>query len=125
MPEVKQEQHIAATPSASPTPAMAEFPRAVPAEQMSVDPVARFLTLQAVALEDTWLRVEIDGNKRHDVLLNSGKTIHWEAQRHFLITIGNARGTRLRLNGQEVTLPPGRSNVVRNFQITRTLLDAR
>jgi cytoskeleton protein RodZ len=124
IPEVKQEQH-AATPSAPPTPAVLESPRLVPTERSSVDPPSRFLTLQAVAVQDTWLRVEIDGNKRHDVLLNSGKTAHWEAQHHFLMTIGNARGIRLTLNGQEVTLPPGRSNIVRDFQITRTFLDAR
>lgn len=125
MPEVKQEQQTAATPSTPPTSTVAEFSRVVPAEQDSVDPLSRSLTLQAVALEDTWLRVEIDGNKRHDILLNSGKTVHWEAQHHFLMTIGNARGIRLMLNGQEITLPPGRSNIVRNFQINRTFLDAR
>jgi cytoskeleton protein RodZ len=124
IPEVKQEQ-LAAIPPASATPAVAELPRLVSTEQSSGAPASRLLTLQAVALEDTWLRVEIDGNKRHAILLNSGKTVHWEAQHHFLMTIGNARGTRLMLNGKEVTLPPGRSNVVRDFQITRTFLDAR
>jgi hypothetical protein len=81
------------------------------------------LTLQATAVEDTWLRVEIDGNKRYDVLLTSGKTAQWEGQKLFLMTIGNARGTRLMLNGQDIPLPSARSNVVRDFQITRQLLE--
>jgi hypothetical protein len=83
----------------------------------------RLLTLQAVALGDTWLRVEIDGDKRRDVLLASGKTVHWEARDRFVMTIGNARNTRLVLNGKELSLPPARSNIVRDFQITRKLLD--
>jgi cytoskeleton protein RodZ len=86
-------------------------------------PSTQLLTLQAVALEDTWLRVEIDGNKRHDLLLAAGKTVHWEAQERFLMTIGNARGTRLVLNGKELSLSPVRNNVLRDFQVTRQLLD--
>jgi hypothetical protein len=104
-------------------PPGAESARLAAVEPSLASPSSQRLTLQAVALEDTWLRVEIDGNKRHDLLLAAGKTVHWEAQERFLMTIGNARGTRLVLNGRELPLSPVRNNVLRDFQVTRQLLD--
>src|SRR5262249_4383397 len=80
------------------------------------------LVLQATAVADTWLRVEIDGDKRHTLLLTSGKSVQWEANERFRLTIGNVRGTRLALNGQEIALQAGRGNVMRDFLLTRALL---
>ena len=74
--------------------------------------------LQATAVTDTWLRVEIDGGKRH----TSGKSVQWEASERFRLTIGNVRGTRLALNGQEIPLQAGRGNVQRDLLLTRALL---
>jgi cytoskeleton protein RodZ len=82
------------------------------------------LVLQAKALQETWVRVRIDGDKRNnDVLLASGKTIRWQASERFLLTVGNAQGTRLTLNGQEIALPSGRNNVVRDLLLTRQSLN--
>ena len=80
------------------------------------------LILQAKALEDTWLRVEIDGQKQRSLLLGSGKSVQWEAQERFRLTIGNARGTHLALNGRDISLPSSRSNVIRDFLLTRSSL---
>jgi len=78
--------------------------------------------LQATAVTDTWLRVEIDGDKRHTLLLASGKSVQWEASERFRLTVGNVRGTRLALNGQEIPLQAGRGNVRRDLLLTRALL---
>jgi len=80
------------------------------------------LVLQARAVEDTWLRIEIDGDKRHDLLLTSGKSVQWEAHERFRLTVGNVRGTRLALNGQDIPLQSGRGNVMRDVLLTRALL---
>ena len=80
------------------------------------------LVLQATAVADTWLRVEIDGDKRHELLLTSGKSVQWEAQERFRLTVGNVRGTRLALNGQDIPLQSGRGNVMRDVLLTRALL---
>ena len=80
------------------------------------------LVLQATAVADTWLRVEIDGDKRHDLLLTSGKSVQWEAQERFRLTVGNVRGTRLALNGQDIPLQSGRGNIMRDVLLTRSLL---
>jgi len=80
------------------------------------------LVLQATAVADTWLQVEIDGDKRHTLLLASGKSVQWEASERFRLTVGNVRSTRLALNGQEIPLQSGRSNVIRDMLLTRALL---
>ena len=80
------------------------------------------LVLQATAMVDTWLRVEIDGDKRQTLRLPSGKSLQWEAQERFRLTVGNVRGIKLVLNGQEIPLQSGRSNVRRDVLLTRALL---
>jgi cytoskeletal protein RodZ len=80
------------------------------------------LVLQVSAMADTWLRVEIDGGKRHTLVLASGKSVQWEASERFRLTVGNVRGIRLALNGQEIPLQSGRSNVRRDMLLTRALL---
>ena len=80
------------------------------------------LVLQATAMADTWLRVEIDGDKRHTLLLTSGKSVQWEASERFRLTVGNVRGIRLALNGQAIPLQSGRTNVMRDMLLTRALL---
>ncbi len=80
------------------------------------------LVLQATAVAATWLQVEIDGDKRHALLLASGKSVQWEASERFRLTVGNVRGIRLALNGQEISLQSGRSNIRRDMLLTRALL---
>lgn len=80
------------------------------------------LVLEARAVADTWLQIEIDGDKRHSLLLTSGKSVQWEAHERFRLTVGNVRGTRLALNGQDIPLQSGRGNVMRDMLLTRALL---
>ncbi|GIX46608.1 MAG: hypothetical protein KatS3mg131_0819 [Candidatus Tectimicrobiota bacterium] len=107
---------LPANGTAQHTPAATEAPAPPP-------PPPTPLVLHVRALEDTWLRVEIDGEKRHALLLTAGKDIRWEATERFVLTVGNVQGTRLSLNGQDIPLPQTRSNVVRNFLLTRELLN--
>ena len=83
------------------------------------EPASALFVLQAVALEDTWLRVDIDGDERYELILRAGKDMQWEATERFVLKVGNAHGTRLTLNGRDVPLPPTQDNVVRNFVLTR------
>ena len=61
-------------------------------------------TLRAQAKEMTWLLVTIDGRETRDVLLRAGETWEWRAQESFVLTVGNAGGVELILNGRP--LPP-------------------
>ena len=80
------------------------------------------LVLQATAVADTWLRIEIDGDKRQTLLLASGKSVQWEASERFRLTVGNVRGIRVALTGQAIPLRSGRTNVMRDMLLTRALL---
>jgi len=103
-----------------PTPATVSGTAPRKAGEGSESPGA--LVLQVTAVADTWLRVEIDGDKHHALRLASGKSVQWEASERFRLTVGNVRGIQLALNGQEIPLQSGRSNVRRDMLLTRALL---
>jgi cytoskeleton protein RodZ len=92
------------------------------AQETTVEATLPPLVLQADAVEDTWLRVIIDDHTRYALLLKAGQNIRWQAEERFVLTVGNAHGTRLQLNEQAVPLPPTGSNVVRDFVLTREVL---
>jgi len=73
--------------------------------------------LQVRGKEETWLRVTIDGRQTQELFLHPGQAVEWSAERGFLLTLGNAGGVELILDGQG--LPPlGKAGqVVRNVQI--------
>jgi hypothetical protein len=56
------------------------------------------------ALEPTWIRVQMDGSRTVEELLPAGATREWSAEKRFVITVGNAGGIALELNGR--ALPP-------------------
>ncbi len=60
--------------------------------------------LRATTKEMTWMLVTIDGGETRDVLLREGEVWEWHAQDGFVVTIGNAGGVELTLNGEQ--LPP-------------------
>jgi len=107
---------------AAPLPALATLAGTAPRKEGGGSESPGALVLQVTAVADTWLRVEIDGDKRHTLRLASGKSVQWEASERFRLTVGNVRGIQLALNGQEIPLQAGRSNVRRDMLLTRALL---
>src|SRR5262245_4690355 len=67
--------------------------------------------------EETWLRVTIDDQHAKDVLLRPGQVAEWSAGEGFTLTLGNAGGVEVTLDGQG--LPPfGKSGqVIRNIRL--------
>ena len=55
------------------------------------------------AVEPTWVRVQTDEGRVAEELLPAGASREWAAERRFLLTVGNAGGVELTLNGR--TLP--------------------
>ncbi len=111
--------HAPASAPASPTPSVATEPaRPTPpptpgAPTTTPPPVARPASGIAVtggqrlvirAVEPTWVRVQTDEGRVAEELLPAGASREWAAERRFLLTIGNAGGVELTLNGK--TLPP-------------------
>jgi len=92
-------------------------------EESTLEPVP--LVLRVQALEETWMRLDIDDDSRQEALIKAGESIEWKANEQFSLTLGNVRGARVLLNNQELDLPATRSNVLRDYVLTRALLNPR
>lgn len=57
-------------------------------------------TLEIEATELTWVVVKSDQQDPSEALLQPGQRITWKAEQEFLLTLGNAAGVIIRLNGQ-------------------------
>ena len=91
----------------APTPAVAQSPASTPAPTpapavVKSRPGPQRLVIKAV--EPTWIRVQPDEGRATEELLPAGASREWSAERRFLVTIGNAGGVELALNGK--VLPP-------------------
>ena len=99
--------------STAPAPAPVAAPAAPAAPTLATTSVPAAATaaasrggqhLVAKALEPTWIRVQIDGVRSVEELLPAGATREWSAEKRFVLTVGNAGGISLELNGRP--LPP-------------------
>jgi hypothetical protein len=54
--------------------------------------------------ESTWIRVRTDDGRSSDETVPAGEIREWVSDRPFVITVGNAGGVSLELNGRP--LPP-------------------
>jgi cytoskeleton protein RodZ len=98
-PPVAGEPVRPATPPPSPAAATAAA-----APRTSSAPASGEQRLVIRAVEPTWIRVQTDEGRIAEELLPAGASREWAAERRFLLTIGNAGGVELTLNGR--ALPP-------------------
>ncbi len=90
------------TPSESPSPA-APAPSSVPNPAPSPQaPSTNPLVLLIEAVEQSWIHATIDGTEIKEALLQPSDKIQWEAKEKFVLTVGNAGGVRLFLDGREL-----------------------
>jgi cytoskeletal protein RodZ len=75
--------------------------------------------------EDCWVEFVIDGRRRTSELRVSGETLELEAEQSVLLTLGNARGVRVEVDGRPFTLPTNSARVVRDLRIERAPPGAR
>jgi len=69
--------------------------------------------------EDCWVEFVVDGRRRTSELRASGETLELEAEESVLLTLGNARGVRVEVDGRPFTLPANAARVVRDLRIER------
>lgn len=75
------------------------------------------LVLEIEATQLTWVVVQSDDQAPHEALLQPGQQITWKANTQYLLTLGNAAGVVIRLNG-ESRGPFGKpGQVVRNIRL--------
>ena len=65
----------------------------------------------------TWVVVRSDENEPREALLQAGEIVRWQANERFLLTLGNAGGVEIRLNGQLRGPFGGSGIVVRNLEL--------
>jgi len=99
----------------APAPTAVE-PTTAPAQNRTPAPVAGAVAappvtattgqqrLMVKAIEPTWLRVTTDRGNAVEETLPVGAVREWNTEKHFVLTVGNAGGLEVTLNGQR--LPP-------------------
>ena len=85
-----------------------------PAEQT---PAVVSQTLEIEATQLTWVVVQSDEQAPNEALLQPGQRITWKAEKQFLITLGNAAGVVIHLNGQPQGPFGNPGQVVRNIRL--------
>ncbi len=78
------------------------------------------LTLEAEAIEDCWMRIEMDGERMEELTIKAGQIKTWKAYEFFSISQGNVGGVVFKRNGKLLEPFGSRSSVVRNIKITKS-----
>lgn len=73
-----------------------------PTAAMEEKPAAQRLVVRAI--EPTWIRVQVDEGQVAEELMQVGAVREWTAAKKFVITVGNAGGLEVDLNGRR--MPP-------------------
>ena len=102
-----------ATPLAKPNPSS----QSVTSEATSALAANTDLVLQVAATERTWVAVDADGKTVLQKVLNPNEVENLKAHDSFDVTIGNAQGVVLTLNG-ETLKPLGRRGEVTSLHLT-------
>jgi cytoskeleton protein RodZ len=84
----------------------------VAAPQIRLGGVVSPYRLVARTSEATWLRVRTEDGRATEETIPAGEVREWISNRPFTVTIGNAAGVALELNGQKLPLLGGRGVVI-------------
>jgi cytoskeletal protein RodZ len=104
----------AAGGQAAPDPAPSSRPAvATIAEQESSN--AQRLVIKAV--EATWIRVQTDDGRVAEELLAAGATREWTSGKRFVLTVGNAGGVEIVLNGRPLPSLGARGAVIHRLSL--------
>ncbi|HEV2053957.1 MAG TPA: RodZ domain-containing protein [Methylomirabilota bacterium] len=103
---------------ASSTPAPATSSTAVrvqPAPVPAGEPRPAGQRLLIRAVEPTWIRVQVDEGQVTKELLQAGAVREWTAARRFVLTVGNAGGLEVDLNGRRIPALGARGAVIQRL----------
>jgi len=106
--------------SGPPSPGAKANPTEQGATSEAASPAAALsdLVLQVAATERAWVAVDADGKTVLQKVMNSNEVENLKAHNSFDVTVGNAQGIVLTLNG-ETLKPLGRSGEVKSIHLTR------
>lgn len=100
-------------------PASAGIPRpAAPAQADKPAPSASpSQRLVVRAVEETWIRVQTDDGRVAEELLPAGATREWTSSKRFVLTVGNAGGVELELNGKPLASLGAKGAVIQRLEL--------
>jgi len=58
--------------------------------------------LKGIVLDETWVRIQIDNGEPKEYIFQPGARPQWKAKEGFSVTVGNAAGIELELNGTKL-----------------------
>src|SRR5437016_2519750 len=93
------------------------FSSVLPLEGIAPDERKK-LVLDIEAVERCWAKVQTDRGTPQEVLLYPGDRVRWKAQDRLALTLGNAGGVRVMLNGKLQGPFGARGQVVREIVFT-------
>ncbi|GMT41592.1 MAG: hypothetical protein IEMM0002_0003 [bacterium] len=67
--------------------------------------------------EDVWVLVDVDNEVTHDLFVRTDRPVVLRANKSFILTSGNAKSMKLRLNGKPMNFKMPRGNVIRKWSI--------
>lgn len=98
----------AASVETTPDPGLAAAPGVVATETHA---------LNIAAIEEAWLSLAVDDQPAKPYLLRAGESRSWNAVERFTLTVGNAGGITLALDGRALPAIGLRGQVVRNLRL--------
>ncbi|WP_447969588.1 helix-turn-helix domain-containing protein [Nitrospira sp. M1] len=97
-PDQEPQPTLNSLPTIAPPPVPETPMQSTPAEPISTPTDPLLLEIQATQL--TWVVVKSDNDSPKEALLQPGQTATWKAQQQFTLTLGNAAGSVVKLNGE-------------------------
>jgi cytoskeletal protein RodZ len=105
---------VPALPGPASGPAVLSAPAPAPTAAKATPGPQRLLIK---AVEPTWIRVQPDEGRATEELLPAGASREWSAERRFLVTIGNAGGVELALNGKALAPLGPKGTVIQRLEL--------
>jgi cytoskeleton protein RodZ len=96
------------------TPAPSPAPSALAKAEPSLGGPQRLLIR---AVEASWIRVQTDDGRVVEELLPAGASREWATQRRFVVTIGNAGGVEVTLNGKALPALGAKGTVIQRLEL--------
>jgi cytoskeletal protein RodZ len=76
------------------------------------------MELTAVAIDSSWVKIVMDGNRADEKLIVPGEEVTWRAKEFFTITQGNVGALEIRRNGKLLEPFGAKGTVVKGVRIT-------
>lgn len=92
-------------------------------QSSSVKPEVSGIRLNIRARSNCWLSVEVDGKVVFQRVLEKGRSESWQAKDKIILSLGNAAGVELEVNGKLFSNLGRRNQAKKNIVITREGLD--